>query len=62
VLSQRSVQSVIVITSAGFNLLVAQSSKPAAKALYEWMTGEVLPSVGKPAPPARAAEDQRELF
>jgi prophage antirepressor-like protein len=46
VLSQRSVQSVIVITSAGFSLLVAQSSKPAAKALYEWMTGEVLPSGG----------------
>jgi prophage antirepressor-like protein len=62
VLSQRSVQSVIVITSAGFGLLVAQSSKPAAKALYEWMTGEVLPSLGKPAPPARAAEGQGELF
>lgn len=62
VFSRRSVQSVIVITTAGFSLLVAQSSKPAAKALYEWMTGEVLPSVGKPAPPARAAEGQGELF
>jgi prophage antirepressor-like protein len=41
------VQSVTIVTAAGFNLLVAQSSKPAAKALHEWMVGEVLPSVGK---------------
>jgi len=62
VLSKGSVQSVTIVTAAGFNLLVAQSSKPAAKALHEWMVGEVLPSVGKTAPPARAVEGQGELF
>jgi prophage antirepressor-like protein len=61
VLSKGSVESVTVVTAAGFSLLVAQSSKPAAKALHEWMTGEVLASVGKPASPVRA-EDQGELF
>jgi prophage antirepressor-like protein len=62
VLSKGSVQSVSIVTAAGFNLLVAQSSKPAAKALHEWMVGEVLPSVGKTAPPAKAVEGQGELF
>jgi len=40
VLTKGSVQSVTTITEAGFNLLVAQSAKPAAKALREWMVGE----------------------
>src|SRR3954453_8182862 len=62
VLAKGSVQSVITVTEAGFNLLVAQSSKPAAKALHEWMVGEVLPSVGKTLPPARAVEGQGKLF
>jgi prophage antirepressor-like protein len=62
VLSKGSVQSVTIVTAAGFNLLVAQSPKPAAKALHEWMVGEVLPSVGKTLPPARAVEGQGELF
>jgi prophage antirepressor-like protein len=62
VLSKGSVQSVTIVTAAGFDLLVAQSSKPAAKALHEWMVGEVLPSVGKPAPSTRAVEGQGELF
>jgi prophage antirepressor-like protein len=39
------------ITEAGFNLLVAQSAKPAAKALREWMVGEVLPSIPRPPAP-----------
>src|SRR3954453_23334634 len=62
VLTKGSVQSVITVTEAGFSLLVAQSSKPAAKALHEWMVGEVLPSVGKTLPPARAVEGQGKLF
>jgi prophage antirepressor-like protein len=62
VLSKGSVESVIIITAAGFDLLIAQSSKPIAKALHEWMVGEALPSVGKTAPPTRTAEGQGELF
>jgi prophage antirepressor-like protein len=50
VLTKGSVRSVTTITEAGFNLLVAQSAKPAAKALREWMVGDVLPSI--PRPPA----------
>lgn len=56
-----SVQSVTTITEEGFNLLVAQSAKPIAKALREWMTGDVLPSMVK-APPSKIPEGQRELF
>jgi prophage antirepressor-like protein len=51
VLTKGSVQSVTTITEAGFTLLVARSTKPAAKALREWMLGEVLPSIPKPAAP-----------
>ena len=51
VLTKGSVQSVTTITEAGFNLLVAQSAKPAAKALREWMVGEVLPSIPRPPAP-----------
>jgi len=40
VLSKGTVQSVTIVTATGFNLLVAQSSKPVAKALHEWMVGE----------------------
>jgi prophage antirepressor-like protein len=61
VLTKGSVQSVITITEEGFNVLVAQSTKPVAKALREWMTKEVLPSVGK-APPSKVPEVQGELF
>src|ERR1700760_1204652 len=43
VLSKGSVESVTIITAAGLNLLIAQSSKPIAKALHEWMTREGLP-------------------
>ena len=62
VLSKGSVQSVTIVTAAGFNLLIAQSSKPVAKALHEWMVSEALPLLGKTVPSARAAEDQGELF
>ena len=50
-LTKGSVQSVITITEEGFNLLVAQSAKPTAKALREWMVGDVLPSIVKVLPP-----------
>jgi len=61
VLTKGSVQSVITITEEGFNLLVAQSAKPTAKALREWMVGEVLPSIVKALPP-KVPEGQGELF
>ena len=51
VLTKGSVQSVLMISEKGFDVLVAQSAKPAAKALREWMTGEVLPSIGRASPP-----------
>jgi prophage antirepressor-like protein len=47
VLTKGSVQSVTAITDEGFGLLVTQSNKPAAKALREWLAGEVLPSILK---------------
>ena len=56
-----SVQSVITITEEGFNLLVAQSAKPTAKALRDWMVGDVLPSIVKALPP-KVPEGQGELF
>lgn len=61
VLTKGSVQSVITITEEGFNLLVARSAKPTAKALREWMVGEVLPSIVKALPP-KVPEGQGELF
>jgi prophage antirepressor-like protein len=62
VLSKGSVESVTIVTAAGFNLLTAQSSKPIAKALHEWIVGEALPSVGKRAQPTRTTEGQGKLF
>jgi prophage antirepressor-like protein len=56
VLTKGSVQSVITISEKGFDVLVAQSAKPAAKALREWMTGEVLPSIGRGRRPGAAPE------
>jgi len=61
VLTKGSVQSVITITEEGFNVLVTQSAKPIAKALHEWMTKEVLPSIGK-APSLKVPEGQGKLF
>jgi prophage antirepressor-like protein len=61
VLTHGSVQAVTVVTEEGFNRLVGQSSKPAAKVLHAWMVGEVLPAVGK-APVSYAPERQGELF
>lgn len=61
VLTKGSVQSVITITEEGFNLLVAQSTKPIAKALRKWMFEEVLPSIVK-TPPPKVPEGQGELF
>jgi prophage antirepressor-like protein len=61
VLTKGSVQSVITITEEGFNLLVSQSAKPTAKALREWMVGDVLPSIVK-ALPTKVPEGQGELF
>jgi prophage antirepressor-like protein len=61
VLTKGSVQSVITVTEEGFNVLAAQSSKPIAQALREWMTREVMPSIGK-APPPKVPEGQGELF
>ena len=61
ILTKGSVQSVITITEQGFNLLVAQSAKPIAKALCEWMIADVLPSIVKVAPP-KFPEGQGELF
>jgi prophage antirepressor-like protein len=60
-LTKGGMQSVITITGEGFNVLVARSTKPVAKALREWMTKEVLASVGK-APPSKVPEGQGELF
>jgi prophage antirepressor-like protein len=51
VLTKGSVQSVTTITEDGFNLLVARSAKPAAKALCAWIVGEVLPSIPKASAP-----------
>ena len=50
VLTKGSMQSVTAITEEGLDLLVTQSNKPAAKALREWMVGEVLPSIRKQVP------------
>jgi prophage antirepressor-like protein len=47
VLTKGMVQSVTAITDEGFGLLVMESTKPAAKALREWIAAEVLPSVLK---------------
>ena len=62
VLSKGSVESVTIVTAAGLSLLIAQSSKPIAKALNEWMVGEALPSLGRTAPPTRTAGGQGKLF
>src|SRR3954466_13034131 len=61
ILTKGSVQSVITITEQGFNLLVAQSTKPIAKALREWMIADVLPAIVK-VPPSKVAEGQGKLF
>jgi prophage antirepressor-like protein len=61
VLTKGNIQSVTTITEGGFDLLVAESNKPAAKLLRAWMVDEVLPSVVK-APAARGAVGQGELF
>jgi prophage antirepressor-like protein len=61
ILTKGSVQSVVTITEQGFNLLVAQSAKPIAKALHEWMIADVLPSIVK-VPPSKVPEGQGELF
>jgi prophage antirepressor-like protein len=61
VLTKGSVQSVTTITETGFNLLVAQSAKPVAKALRAWMVGEVLPSIPK-APAPKAPAGQGDFF
>ena len=61
ILTKGSVQSVDTVTEQGFNLLVAQSAKPVAKALREWMIAEVLPSIVK-VPPPKVPEGQGELF
>jgi prophage antirepressor-like protein len=61
VLTKGSIQSVTTITEVGFNLLVAQSPKPIAKTLHEWMVKEVLPSIVK-APPSRVPKGQGELL
>ena len=60
-LTKGKVQSVTTITENGFNLLVAGSAKPAAKALHDWMAGEVLPSIPK-APARKVPVGQSELF
>jgi prophage antirepressor-like protein len=61
VLTHGSVQSVTIVTEQGFNRLVGQSSKPAAKVLHAWMVAEVLPGVVK-AGVSKAPERQGELF
>jgi prophage antirepressor-like protein len=61
VLTKGSVQSVTTITENGFNLLVAQSTKPVAKALHEWMVKEALPSIPKALAP-KAPVGQGNLF
>ena len=60
-LTKGSIQSVTTITENGFNLLVAQSVKPAAKALHDWMVGEVLPSIPK-APAPKVPVGQGDFF
>ena len=55
ILTKGSVQSVITISEQGLNLLVAQSAKPIAKALREWMVAEVLPSIVN-VPPSKVPE------
>ena len=47
VLTKGTVQSVTAISDEGFGILAMQSNKPAAKALREWIAGEVLPSILK---------------
>ncbi|MFL5281839.1 MAG: Bro-N domain-containing protein [Rhodopila sp.] len=61
VLSKGSVQSVTTITEDGFNLLAAQSTKPVAKALREWMVEEALPLIPK-APAPKVPVGQGDLF
>jgi prophage antirepressor-like protein len=61
VLTQGRVQSVTIVSEGGFNVLVGQSSKAAAKVLHAWMVGEVLPAVVK-APAPKSREGQGELF
>jgi prophage antirepressor-like protein len=61
VLTKGSVQSVTTITENGFNLLVAQSTKPVAKALQEWMVKEALPSIPKALVP-KVPVGQGDLF
>jgi hypothetical protein len=60
-LTKGSIQSVTTITEDGFNLLVAQSSKPVAKALHDWMVREVLPSIPK-APAPKVPVGQGDFF
>ncbi len=61
VLTKGSVQSVTTITEDGFNLLVAHSAKPVAKALREWMVEEALPSIPKALAP-KVPVGQGDLF
>jgi prophage antirepressor-like protein len=61
VLTKGSVQSVTTITEDGFNLLIAQSTKPVAKALHEWMVKEALPSIPKALAP-KVPVGQGDLF
>ena len=49
------------ITENGFNLLIAQSTKPVAKALYEWMVKEALPAIPKVLAP-KVPVEQGNLF
>ena len=60
-LTKGSVQSVTTITEDGFKLLVAQSTKPVAKALHEWMVKEALPSIPKAQAP-KVPAGQGDLF
>jgi prophage antirepressor-like protein len=60
-LTKGSVQSVTTITEDGFNLLVAQLTKPVAKALHEWMVKEALPLIPKTLAP-RISVGQGDLF
>jgi prophage antirepressor-like protein len=52
---------VTTITEDGFNLLVAQSTKPVAKALHEWMVKEALPTIPKALAP-KVPVEQGDLF
>ena len=59
--SRATVLTVTTITEDGFNLLVAQSTKPVAKALHEWMVKEALPAIPKVLAP-KVPAGQGDLF